>query len=98
MPRKKPTRFGRQPARVEMLAQRWSVALMAREIGVPPSHLRNVLDGVVRPSLRVRTRLPKELGKPLADLFTADVLAAPYRPEIGPNGAHRARQSWAISS
>ncbi|MBQ1018589.1 hypothetical protein KBX71_12050 [Micromonospora sp. D93] len=63
-----------------MERERWSIALAARTIDVVEEHLRNVLRGITRPMPEVRDRLPKLLGLPLDELFTADVLAKPYDP------------------
>ena len=71
-----------QPAREALRDERWSVSRAAAEIGVDPSHLRCCLMATAAPSPEVRERLPKLLGRPLEDLFDADLLAREYKGPI----------------
>jgi hypothetical protein len=78
------SRWPRQPALDYLQQERYSVPLAARTIGVPTSHLKNVLYGRTRPMPEVKTGLSKLLGLPVDKLFTADILSRPYRPENNP--------------
>ncbi|GLI00689.1 hypothetical protein [Phytohabitans aurantiacus] len=56
----------------------------AEELGVEYNHLRFALYGQVRPNDRVRRRLPRLLGHPLEDLFSAESLAKPHDASKNP--------------
>lgn len=71
-------RHGVQPAREVMYAQRWSTSKAAEAIEVPYIHLAATLMGKNRPRPEVIERLPKLLGVPVEELFTAEMLAEPY--------------------
>jgi len=93
-----PNRFGHQPARQALFDQRWSIARAATEIGVPVSHLGNCVYGKIVPSPGVRERLPRLLGVPLEELFTAEALAEEYDINRGPRAGQRSGADWAVSS
>ncbi|WP_431905593.1 hypothetical protein [Micromonospora carbonacea] len=71
---------GWQPAKIELFKQRLSIQQVADEIGVPYEHLKNTLAGRTYPMPEVRRGLPRVLGKPLRDLFCAEMLGASYDP------------------
>lgn len=89
------SRFGVQPAREKLRAERWSLAKAADKLNIPPLHLRGAVMGRVVPSPALRDRLPALLGSPLSELFSADALAATYQPE---QNAYRNRESAAWST
>ena len=91
------SRFGVQPARQALIDNRWTIRLAAERINVPPLHLRNAVLGHTVPSGALRDRLPVLLGRPLSKLFTAESLAAEYRPGNGPGGRQRPGESWITS-
>jgi hypothetical protein len=72
------SKFGRQPARMALRRERYTIKLAAEIIGVPESHLRIAVGGYARPMDAVREKLPVLVGVPLEDLFTPDALAKPY--------------------
>lgn len=94
----KETRFGPQPAREVLRQGKHSIALVAGIMGVPESHLLPALYGRIRPNITVREKLPKIVGRPLEELFTAEALSAPpgrRNPEaedagrFGPRGPYQ---------
>lgn len=78
------SRFGVPPALELLFAERWSVPLAARTIGVPVGHLRHVMRGNTRPSEATKTGLSKLLGVPVEKLFTEAVLSKAYDPTRNP--------------
>lgn len=87
----KSSRFGPQPVREALVAERWTVPAAARRIGVPANHLKSAVHGRTAPSPVLREQLPALLGVPLAQLFTAEALATEFNPRVGPGS--RARQA-----
>jgi hypothetical protein len=81
-------KFGTQPAVAALRAERWSIALAARTIGVPETHLRNAVLGRTYPNAIVREKLPALLGIGLEDLFIPDMLAKAYS----------ASQAWGVKA
>lgn len=79
-----PIRWPEQPARTYLQRERYSIPLAAQTIGVPESHLRNVLYGRTRPMEQVKTGLSELLGIPVEKLFTPEVLEKPYNPIRNP--------------
>jgi ribosome-binding protein aMBF1 (putative translation factor) len=78
-----PSRFGRQPGLKILDDERWSVARLAREIDVTYEVLWRALHGYTRVRPDITEKLPAFLGVELSDLFTDDILAAPYNSERG---------------
>ncbi|MEU2661193.1 hypothetical protein [Micromonospora sp. NPDC007220] len=76
--------WGCQPALEFLRQERWTIPLAAREIGVSEWHLKNVVYGRTRPKEQVKIGLSRLVGRPVTDLFTADVLAKPYDPSKNP--------------
>ncbi|MEU2986246.1 helix-turn-helix domain-containing protein [Micromonospora aurantiaca] len=74
----KSTRFGQQAAKRLLANERWSIAGAARNIGVGEQHLRNALDGRVRPRPEVVDGLSRLLGCEPAALFSEEVLSRPF--------------------
>lgn len=74
MPERSSSPFGRQPMYDAMKAERWTHVLLAHELGVPTTHVKNVALGWTRPKQILRDRLPEILGVPLESLFTAAAL------------------------
>ena len=72
------SKFGRQPARVALRRERYTIKLAAELIGVPESHLRIALGGYARPMDAVREKLPIPVGVPLEQLFTPAAIEKPY--------------------
>lgn len=70
------TKFGRQPVRVLLHEQRWSVAAAARHLGLPYAHLSNCVNGRIAPSKVAKSALVGLLGRPEELLFTPHALAA----------------------
>jgi transcriptional regulator with XRE-family HTH domain len=70
--------FGKQPAHAILRAQGRTIEGTARALGINPNHLHHTLRGNVRPSVRVREQLPPLLGKPLSELFDAELLNLPF--------------------
>jgi hypothetical protein len=83
MARYKTLRLDAQPAYYIVKEQGRTFGVVAQAIDVPYMHLRNALYGQVVPSPEVRNRLPKLLGKDVAELFDAAMLAREYRPNYG---------------
>lgn len=91
------SRFGVQPARQALTDERWTLRRAADQINVPLQHLRGAVNGHTAPSTPLRSRLPILLGRPLAELFTEDALAATYNPGHGPGGRQRPNEKWLTS-
>jgi transcriptional regulator with XRE-family HTH domain len=70
--------FGKQPAHAILRAQGRTITGTARAIGVNPSHMHYALRGKVRPSVRIREKLPALLGIPLSELFDEEPLSLPF--------------------
>lgn len=77
-----PTRFGWQPAKVEVFKQRISARSIARELDISHRHVENALRGRAVPCPELRAWLVKHLNKPLSKLFTAEVLQHEYNERI----------------
>jgi hypothetical protein len=73
----KPTRFGPQPVREIIRKGKYSISMVAEMVGVREAHFVPALYGRIRPNMTVRERLPKVLGVPIEQLFTAEALSAP---------------------
>lgn len=80
----------RQPLREHMDRHRWSVSMLADEVGVPASHLRSVIAGSTSPRRELREQLPAIFGVPLAELFTADLLSRDWSGTRGQRGGRKA--------
>ncbi len=78
------TRFGRQPAHLIARQHAQTMRSMAEDMGVSERHLHDTVTGKVRPQPAVREMLPKILGLPLDELFTARILEREYDPTRNP--------------
>jgi hypothetical protein len=80
------SRFGMQPIRQRMEAERWNCKLLADRVGVPYHHLYLTIIGRTPPSPQLREALPPILGLPLSALFTAESLASEFQSQYHPSG------------
>jgi hypothetical protein len=92
-----PSRYGRQPARAELLHAKRSLGGAAAELKIPRSHLRSAVLGYSPPSPGLRAGLPRLLGLPVEKLFTQEALDATYDPSRGPRASERRNEPWAIA-
>lgn len=81
-----------QPAKNRLRELFLTVPQVAEWMGIPPSHLRGVLNGTTAPSETVRRELPKVLGAPLDELFDADLLAREWTGTRPGNATRKAVQ------
>lgn len=84
-PLRNPTRFGDQPARQLLKAERYSMREAALITGCPIPHTTRALRGDIRPHPLLIERLSNLLRREPSDLFTEEVLSRPYwsQPERG---------------
>ena len=80
----KPTKYGRQPAAVELYRQQILIIDAADQIGVTRPQLRNVLRGMNRPHPTIVEGLCELLDANPEDLFTEEILEKPYDPKHNP--------------
>lgn len=72
------TKYGWQPARVELFKRRISSRSIARELEISSRHVENALRGKAIPCPKLREWLPGALNIPLRKLFSAEVLSHTY--------------------
>jgi transcriptional regulator with XRE-family HTH domain len=68
-----------QPVKDALRRRGYTVAGLARRLGIPQQHLGRVLNGDVTPSHEVRVALCSLLDQPVTNLFTARALTTAYR-------------------
>jgi DNA-binding Xre family transcriptional regulator len=75
----KPTKFGRQPAALKLFKAEYKISEVASLVEINHRHIRHVIIGRVRPRPELVDALCGLLECEPEDLFTAEVLAKPYR-------------------
>ena len=73
-----PTKFGWQPAKVELFKRRITAREIARDLGISHRHVENALRGKAIPRPELRAYLPGLLHMPLSKLFVPEVLEHEY--------------------
>ena len=75
------SKFGYQPIRDLLVAGRWTVPSLHREInepGITRGHLYNAVYGKTPPSPQLRSALRRVLGASDQEMFSADSINAVY--------------------